>query len=63
MVTFEAPCNYKESYSESNTPCEYIILIKRCHLEVTTFFGLLFQAIIRSYVIFKETIQHVILSL
>jgi len=30
---------------------------------VTTCFGLHFLAIIRSYVIFKETIQYVILSL
>ena len=28
--------NYKDRYSESNTTCEYIILFKRCSLEVTT---------------------------
>ena len=33
--------NYKDSWSESNTTCEHIILFKRCSLEVTTCFGLL----------------------
>ena len=34
--------DYVDSWSESNTTCEYIILFKRCSLGVSTCFGLLF---------------------
>ena len=52
---------YNDRYSEPNT-FEHIILFTRCSLGLTTCFGLIFWAIISSYLLFKETIKYVILT-